>query len=723
MHVQQIEEISEYVRYLRESEYELDILFKELLIGVTNFFRDPKAFEALQANAIPEMVANPADEQSIRVWIPGCSTGEEAYSIAIVLRETMEQLNVHRNIQIFATDIDESSIEIARGGQYPANIASDVNPQRLKRFFTKENSSFRIIRHIREMVVFAPQDVIKDPPFTKLDMLCCRNLLIYLGSELQKRILPIFHYSIKPKGILFLGTSETIGQYNDLFKPIEKKWRIFRCYPLPSSTHTHSAIDFHGVSPIYSSDQPDALPRLKETEDISAFKLVDTVLQQSNTPPCVIINNSGDIIFIHGRTGNYLEPAQGKISTNILEMSRPGLKTILSKAIRYVSKDKQILFHNRVKVEKNGGYIFVNITVKPLIDQPEMRGMMIIIFQEVEEENKIGKQDSVHKEREKKKPDERITQLEDELRNTRENLQTSIEELETSNEELKSTNEELQSTNEELETSKEELQSLNEESSIVNIELQNRIDELSQANDDMKNLLDSTNIATIFLDMNLNIRRFTPRAVGIVPLTPADIGRPIANLAMNIEKQNILEQSKNVIDNLNKFETTVMTRNGDCFLLRILPYRTTANVIDGVVITFVDISELERIADTLAKPQYSRKRLSTEHLNHIIEFVSEPIIIIENCSSVISANQPFYSFFNLKPQEVIGNNFFAIFKNGWDFSPLRPFLIDEYPIKGDAISLEIVSSRNKSREPLKLNVKKLRLDKYIQSAILLSFNK
>lgn len=614
MHVHQIDDIKDYVTYLQKSDREIYVLFKDLLIGVTNFFRDPEAFELLRDKFLSNPLSDKPENYMIRIWVAGCSTGEEAYSIAILLQECMEKLTRHFDVQIFATDIDEEAINLARSGLYPLSISADVSPERLKRFFTKEESHFRVKKSIREMLVFAPQNLIKDPPFTKLDLLTCRNLLIYLGPELQKKLLPVFHYSLKPDGILFLGSSESIGQETNLFKLCHKKWRIFKRQGNASTAHP--ILDFPALpshEDITGTKMPEAV---KRAEEINSFMLVETILQQSDTPPCAIIDEKFNIVYTHGRTGKYLEPAIGKVSINILEMARPGLKAMLASAIRKASTHKHDVTHNGIEVQDNGGFITVNLTVKPVLEYGAIRGMLMVVFNDATKIKAPAKQ-------KKPKKTEDISRLEHELQYTKENLQTTIEELETSNEELKSTNEELQSTNEELqstneelETSKEELQSLNEESATVNAELQSRIDELSDANDDMKNLLDSTEIGTIFLDIDLNVRRFTDSVTQLIPLNSADIGRPVKHFATEFKEFNIVDHAQLVLKNLATQEFEVQSRNDKFFRTRLMPYRTMHNVIDGVVITFEDITEFKKF------------RLTSQRLSMIMD--SKDAVIIQD---------------------------------------------------------------------------------------------
>jgi two-component system CheB/CheR fusion protein len=618
MHVHQIDNIQDYLTYLTKTEREIHVLFKDLLIGVTSFFRDPEAFAVLSEKFLPGLLADKPEGAMVRIWVAGCSTGEEAYSMAILLQECMEKMNRHFSVQIFATDIDPDAINIARSGLYPLSISTDLDPARLKQFFTKEENHYKVKKSIREMLVFALQDLIKDPPFTKLDILTCRNLLIYLGPELQKKLFPLFHYSLNPAGLLFIGSSESLGQETTLFKMSDRKWKIFKRQPgLPK---TNPILNLP-VSPSPEEFPDIKIPEaVKRAEDINSFKLVETILQESGTPPCVIIDEKLNIVYIHGRTGKYLEPAPGRVCFNILDMARPGLKTVLASAIRKTAIIKQEIVRKDVDIEDNGSSIKIDLTVKPVPAYGALRGMLMVVFKDSEKAKTRPKATQKN---------DTIGRLEQELQSTKENLQTTIEELETANEELKSTNEELQSTNEELqstneemETSKEELQSLNEESATVNAELQSRVDELSDANDDMKNLLNSTQIGTIFLDMDMNIRRFTDRVTGLIPLAVSDIGRPVSHFATQLKELHITDHALQVLKDLITQEFEVESRDGKFFRTRIMPYRTMQNVIDGVVVTFEDITEFKRF------------RLTAQRLSVIMN--SKDAILIQDKKGAIT---------------------------------------------------------------------------------------
>ncbi|MBI5193618.1 MAG: PAS domain-containing protein [Nitrospirae bacterium] len=677
MSVHQISSIAHYIRYLQENPGEIELLFKEFLIGVTNFFRDPGAFEVLIQKAIPQMLKGMHKDSVIRIWIPGCSTGEEAYSIAIILREHIEKTRLKNELklQIFATDIDKDAIDKARYGVYPANIAVDLSPERLQKFFIKEDSIYRIRKEIREMIVFAPQSIMMDPPFTKLDMLCCRNLLIYLNAEVQKKILPLFHYALKPGGILFLGPSETIGSFNDLFAPIDNKWKIFR--RKESSTARAGMVDL--PSSLLSPDVRRLMDMGKTLPDIEPDlpDMVQQALIESYTPPAVLINENGDILYISGRTGNYLEPSAGKAAMNIYAMAREGLRYEVGTALHKAVTQKTTVMMTGLKVMINGACHVINLTVKPVAKPGAMYGTLLVVFEDV----------TAHCEKTvpvkgKVKPASahgRYKEVEDELKRTREQLQASIEEanssqeeIKSTNEELQSTNEELQSTNEELTTSKEELQSLNEELITVNAELQNKVDELTQTNNDMKNLLNSTDIATIFVDNDLNVKRFTTQATKIIALRQSDIGRPLTDLVTNLEYAGMVEDIKDVIHTLIPRENQVETKDGRQCIMRIMPYRTLDHVIDGAVITFNDITNIKLMED------YKRENIAIKealiYTEDIINTVREPLIVLNSEFCVVSASRAFYTTFQVSQEETEGKSLFGLGNHEWDMPSLRQLL-------------------------------------------------
>ncbi len=589
--IHQIEKIRNYVRFLQENPKEVEILFKELLIGVTNFFRDNVVWEKLRDHVFPRMFEDMPNGYVMRAWVPGCSSGEEAYSLAIIFKEALEKIKSPKNItlQIFATDLDSDAIEVARKGIFSKNIINDVSPERLKRFFTIDGEQFRVNTPIREMVVFAPQNVIKDPPFTKLDILTCRNMLIYFEPELQKKLMALFNYSLNPGGILVLGTAETLGVRQEGFDEIDMKLKIFK----------------RTVSPILPElvDFPSSFHRPRKVTNVNRVNtknveniqtIADQILLQHFAPASVLVNNSGDILYITGNTGKYLSPAAGKANWNIHVMARDGLRDTLPGVFRKVMQSYEQVSVRNVKIGTNGGTQLVNLTVQRIEKPDSLRGMIMIVFTDVPA---IVEHDLAAPKKGKKSKNARQKELElelqrsyEDLQSTREEMQTSQEELKSTNEELQSTNEELQSTNEELTTSKEEMQSLNEEMQTINIELQSKVNDFVQANNDMKNLLNSTEIATLFLDKELNIRRFTDSVSTIIKLRHGDIGRPFTELVSDLLYPEIDAHARMVLRTLTTIETPISTTDDRWFTVRIMPYRTYDDHIDGLVITFTDIT-------------------------------------------------------------------------------------------------------------------------------------
>jgi len=604
MGLHQITKMATYVRYLQENPQELDLLFSELLIGVTNFFRDPSVWEQLCEQALPALLASRVPGQPLRAWVPGCSTGEEAYSLAIAFREAAESLpsGGRYAIQIFATDLDRSAIEKARQGRFPENIAADVSPERLDRFFTKEEHGYRVHKEIREMVIFAPQDLIMDPPFTKLDLLSCRNLLIYLTPEVQKKLIPLFHYSLKPGGMLLLGSAETIGDNADLFVPLSGKSRLYQRTESAAQTAPVEFPSSFSTGPTTNAEARPA-PQLA----VSLQSAADQLILQHYAPPAVLATDKGDILYISGRTGKYLEPPAGKANWNVFAMAREGLRYEVADAFQKALRQKERVTLHGLTVGTNGGTQGVDVTLQRLDDPGPLQGLVLIVFADVPAPAVARASKPAPKTR---GHSIRLAELEQELvrargeaRATHEEMQTSQEELRSANEELQSTNEELQSTNEELTTSKEEMQSMNEELQTVNAELQAKVDELSRASNDMKNLLDSTDIATLFLDKQLNIRRFTPLVTKIIKLIPRDVGRPITDLASDLRYPELAEDAREVLRTLTASEKPIATRDNRWFTVRIMPYRTLDDRIDGLVVTFTDITTSKTLEAQLRDKQ------------------------------------------------------------------------------------------------------------------------
>ena len=603
MGIHQIHRIATYVRFLQENPQELELLFKELLIGVTNFFRDPATWEQLKAEVIPALLKDRPPGQALRFWVPACATGEEAYSLAIVFKEALEQLKPAQKhiLQIFATDLDRDAIGKARAGVFPANIAADVSPERLNRFFVQLDHKYQVAKSIRELVIFAPQNVIMDPPFTRLDLVSCRNLLIYLTPELQKKLFPLFHYSLNPGGVLVLGNAETVGEFTDLFAPLAGKTQLYR--RLESSLRAEPVEFPASFMPARKGVPPPPKP-LKTTANLQSQ--AEQLLLQRYSPAAVLVNDKGDIIFINGHTGKYLEPAAGKANLNLFAMAREGLGYELTDAFRKALRQKDAVIRKNVKVGTDAGVQTVDLTVQAIAEPGALRGLVMIVFTEVatppETKGPAKKGHSASSAR-MAALERDLEQNRQELQTTREEMQTSQEEAKSANEELQSANEEMQSTNEELTTSKEEMQSMNEELQTLNAELQHKVEDLSRLNNDMKNLLDSTELATVFLDSALRVRLFTAGSNRVFRLIPGDMGRPITDITSELDCPELADRVREVLRTLAVHEQQVPARNGRWFLMRIMPYRTLENMIDGVVMTFADITASKTLEGKLRATQ------------------------------------------------------------------------------------------------------------------------
>jgi two-component system CheB/CheR fusion protein len=603
MGIHQIDRIASYVRFLNENPEELDLLFKELLIGVTGFFRDPHVWQLLREKTLPELLAR-HPTRMLRAWIAGCSTGEEAYTLAIVFRETIETLKSAKGfkLQIFATDLDKDAIDKARQGVFSERISTELTPEQLRRYFTKDEAAYRVRAEIREMVIFSTHSVIKDPPFTKLDVLSCRNLLIYLAPEMQKKLLPLFHYSLNPGGILILGNAETIGHFTRLFTTVSGKCRIYQ--RLDAAVRT-DPVEFPSSFTPGLSSPSEAFDARKPDPNLQT--LAEQLILRRYAPPSVLVNELGNIVHIGGKTGKYLEPAAGKANLNVFAMARDGLRHELPSAFQKALGQTGPVIMRGLKIGTNGGSQHADVLVERIEESEPLAGLVIIVFHEIDappetkSASRTGKDNAKHPRVAELELE--LRQIREELSNTRERMQTSQEELRSANEEMQSTNEEMQSTNEELTTSKEEMQSLNEELQTVNAEMQGRLDELSLANNDMRNLLNSTEVATLFLDKELHIRRFTTQATKIIKLIPGDVGRPISDLACDLVYPELCQDALEVLRKLGSLEKAVRTREGAWFSARITPYRTLDDRIDGVVISFWDISVAKELEAKLQEMQ------------------------------------------------------------------------------------------------------------------------
>jgi two-component system CheB/CheR fusion protein len=665
LNLHQITEPDLYLRYLREHPEELDTLFQELLIGVTSFFRDPEAFTVLASTVLPGLLTNKRDGEPVRVWAAGCSTGEEAYSLAMILHECLGQLRKPCAVQIFATDLDAQAIDIARRGLYPEGIAADVTPERLQRYFTHEGKAYRISKELRDKVIFAVHDLLTDPPFTHIDLLSCRNLLIYLDTNAQYRLLTLFHYALRSGGLLFLGASETIGNLGSLFTTLNGQWKIFARqdettvrYPLPE----HAVGPFSAARPSHSPGEPVRLGALNGQ--------AEAYLAHRFAPPSVLITAHGDIVHFHGRTGAYLEPPRGAPSLNIFRMAREGLDRVLPSAIQAALAQEAPVIRSRVAIRANGGTILTDVLIEPIPKSESLQGLLLLTFRLTVTDTSLAGAPEPHAA--PRRGRRRALDLERELQETHESLHRTIEALEatnqeltSANEELQSTNEEMQSANEELKTSREELQSLNEELQTVNAELRGKVDELAHANDDMTNLMNSTDIATIFLDEALQIKRFTTQATRVMALIPSDIGRPISDLTSHLDYVTLVNDAREVLRTLVVHEQEVRTHNGVWYLVRILPYRTSANVIEGLVMTFIDIDNIKRAeaGQQQAVEQLEAGMAGRQRVDEQVRWLAQafmqaavPLIVEDTNGTIVGLNAAAERLYGWTREELLGQS-------------------------------------------------------------------
>jgi two-component system CheB/CheR fusion protein len=719
MAIHQIKEMSDYLKFLKEIPEEADTLYKDFLIGVTKFFRDPEAFGFLQKKAVTEIVKSKPPNGIIRVWVPGCATGEEAYSIAMLFVESMEAAGKHLTLQIFATDIDKEALEQARLGTYSKSIFPDVSPERLKHFFTHEDKDYKIKKYIRDMVVFAEQNVARDPPFSKLDLVSCRNVLIYMDQILQKKILPLFYYTLNEGGYLFLGSSESLGKGSDLFSTVNNKWKIFRRKDLVVKR----------VFPPFELPLVEIKPKppdgSKKSYPESVRDIAEKLLLDEYGSSGVLVDEKFDILHFYGRTDRYLSLPSGEPNFNILKMVREDLSQPLSLALHKAVVQRKTIVVKVRSAREDEASRDINLVVKPIVSgKSGALGLIMVIFEEKFERKASEKKGSRKKD---KAPGAReaypkIAALELELQSTREYLQTTIEELETSNEEMKSTNEEMQSTNEELqstneeiETSKEELQSTNEELVTLNSELHARVEELAQVNNDQQNFLSSTEIGTIFLDTAFCIRRFTPAAAKVFNLIPSDVGRPISDITSRLEPDRpISGEAMKVLKTLIPENVEVRTKDGEWFSAKILPYRTTENLIDGLVLTFSEITPLKKIELVLEEAK--------SYAENIVETIREPLLVLDSELRVISANRAFYRFFQVTSEETKSKLIYEIGNHQWDIPNLRKLLEEIIPKNTFFENFEVEHVfRNIGRRKMFLNARKIEQNDGKSNLILIAF--
>ena len=671
MKASQIDAVEKYVELLESQSEEADRLFNDLLIGVTHFFRDRDAFETLKTEVIPKLFEGKEAGLDVRVCVVGCATGEEAYSIAILLCEHASRIDGPPKIQIFATDIDTTALETARKGRYPESIAEHVTPERLEHFFIKEDKAYQVRQELREICLFSAHSFIKDPPFSRLDLISCRNVMIYLEQDLQYKLIPLFHYALRPGGFLFLGPSESVSSQRELFETLDKKHRIFRRKEtLPSSVIAFPLSEISRPVPIARGKQP-------EPEERNLSKQLERIILQRYRPACVTVRENGEAVYFSGRISRYLEQPTGSPDVNVINMAREGLRIPLRTALHRAVATRERVVQKQISIQTNGTVSQIDLIVEPLAEF-RSANLYMVIFEEAT--SGPGSQQAAALAADIN-AEEAIRHLEDELRSAQEHGQAMFEELESANEELKSANEEYQSANEELETSKEELQSFNEELQTVNSEISRKATELDRANNDLQNLLNSTQIATIFLDRESRIRNFTPAAGAVFRLIAGDVGRPITDLAAQLADVDLESDIREVLRTFVPRERQLAGSGSRHYQMRVLPYSTTQNVIDGVVLTFMDVTELQRAAQLLVEAK--------AYAEDIVETLRDPLLVLNSSARVKSANRAFYDLFQVSPQETLDAVFFDLGDGQWDIPKLRQIFGELLPTKRTLTNFEI----------------------------------
>lgn len=679
MTMNHIQDIEVYAHFLKQNSKEIQSLFSDILINVTGFFRDKEAFIILKRDILPALIADKPDDYTFRVWVAGCSSGEEAYSIAIILRELMDDMHKKFKVQIFATDLDDDVISRARSGSYPIYIAQDIGPERLQRFFTLDEHGYKIKKEIRQMVVFAVQSVIKDPPFIRLDLLSCRNLMIYLEQEQQERLIPIFNFALKPGGVLFLSNSESITDHTNLFKPLNRKWKFYQAQKSEAKPRLILSENLTMTNKDNLESQKIA-PRNVPAHNIAT--LTNRILLQSYAPASVTTDAKGNILYVHGDTSSFLSTPSGPVTTNVMDMAHTGLQSALRTAVQSAlqgepSTGNDVVMHTK-QGERRVSFSVRRLT-QPISEDSDDEILLLVSFKEEAgrpvPKRKRGKSASASEEH------QRIEQLERELILARENQQSTIEEmqatneeLKSSNEELQSTNEELQSSNEELETSKEELQSLNEETITVNSELNTKVEQLSISKNDLNNLMENVNTGIVFLDYELKIRRYTKEAVKVYRLIPTDLGRPLSDITTNLQDGNLLPELQTVLKTLIPQEMEVKTTDGIYYLARIQPYRTSDQVIEGVVISLTNIDALRKTTIKLAELE-----LMLQLTDGIVDTVVEPLVVLDSDLKVVRASRAFFQYFKVTVEQTIGHKIYELGNGQWNIPTLRAMLEDILP--------------------------------------------
>jgi two-component system CheB/CheR fusion protein len=665
--------LKDYLHYIDHNPTELDALYRDLLIHVTEFFRDKGAFESLSLKILPSLMQDrkPGDGP-LRIWVPGCSTGQEVYSLAMVLLEFLWSYDKRRNpaaipnlaVQIFATDISDFALDRARSGVYAVNEASGISTERLSRFFVRHDGGYQIHKSVREMCVFAKQNVVKDPPFSNLDLISCRNLLIYFGPILQKRAIPTFYYALKPRGYLMLGPSESLGSFEDLFTLIDKKNKIYQKKRSNARVVTHFIGPNYVVprlEPIHSPNIPDA--------GSNVDREVDRILAQRFVPGCIVVNDDMEIVQFRGKIGPYLEPAGNHPTFSLSKMTREDLQVDLRDALTRAKKENRPVRKEGLRIASDGGTRNIDLEVIPIRGHTAGERLYIIAFQDavLPVMSTAAGRRRLEKQSEKGRASRELMRANHEVEHLREQLHTLIDEHETTLEEFKSANaeilsanEELQSSNEELETTKEELQSSNEELSTLNEELQNSNAELTQANNDQLNLMTNVNLPVVMVGNDLRIRRFTPPAERLLNLLPGDLGRRLGEIRPNIEPDDLEELARTTIEGGMFQEREVRVKDGPWYLLRVRPYKTWEEKVEGAVLSFQDIDSLKRTLE--------QTRTFAEAL---IENARESVLVLDEGLRVSMANRAFYQTFQVSPEETKGRLIYHLGNRQWDIPKLR----------------------------------------------------
>jgi two-component system, chemotaxis family, CheB/CheR fusion protein len=705
MLLQKIEGIEEYVVYLKQNPSEIETLYQDILINVTSFFREPGAFDALKTTVFPHIVNKALVDYPVRIWVPACSTGEEAYSIAIALVEYMDDNKISRPVQFFATDIDDIAVEKARKGMYPENISRDVSPERLRRFFEKTGGGYVINKLVREMCIFAKQNIVKDPPFSRIDLISCRNVLIYFGPELQKKALRILFYALGPKGFLMIGPSETVGEFASLFSVVDKKNTIYAKKGEQSGPYFEAPPVEYGKEKVVGQKA-----KGQSTGLLDIQKEADTIVLAKYSPAGFVVNDAMKILQFRGDTGPYLRPAPGEASLNLLKMVSEDLVTELRTAIHQAKKEDIPVRKEGLRVKHNKRIKYINVEVVPFKAHASGERCFLVLLEETGKSPIVGGDLKPAPAAKGRPKDEETVLLRQELAASKAHLNTvtqeyeaANEELSALNEELQSSNEEMQSINEEMETAKEELQSTNEELTTVNDELQSRNEETTQLNNDLANVLRGVEIPIILLGNELQIKRFNDAAAKMLNLIPSDVGRPISNIRTNINIPDLDQMVLDVINSLAIKEREVQDNSDRWYSLTIRPYKTVDNRIDGVLMTIVDINDI--------KLSLLRIKEAYDYANDIVETVREPLLILSSGLKVITANRSFYDNFLVNPEETEGRYIHELGNGQWNIPDLKKLLQGVLPEKKSFSNFEVIHEfPNMGRKVMMLNAREIRKD-------------